>query len=154
MRVQPTTLILITTATFLWAGSAYAKRAAPKLVPPVVWQGVEYRAPLDVEHIGHVQAFDLSSGRELWETTVYHVPINPLVEEDVQWVFISEMQVQDGKLVIMNERRKTYRLDLKTGRVEGAMLYWMAVFLVAVVLLLGVFAVWRRAASGQQKPAK
>lgn len=151
MRVQPTTLILISAATFLWVESAYAKRAAPKPVPPVIWQGVEYRAPLDVEKIGHVQAFDQASGQKLWETTVYTIMINPLVEQDVQWVFISEMYVLDGKLVITNERGKSFRIDLKTGRVEGAMLYRMAVFLVAVVLIFGVFAVRRRAEFRQRK---
>jgi outer membrane protein assembly factor BamB len=151
MRVQPTTLILITTATFLWAGTAYAKRADPKPVPPVVWQGVEYRAPLDVEKIGHVQAFDQVSGLKLWETTAYTITINPFVEQDVQWVFISEMHVQDGKLVITNEDGKTYRLDLKTGRVESATLYRMAIFLAAVVLIFGVFAVWRQAELRQRK---
>ncbi|HXC98436.1 MAG TPA: hypothetical protein VN048_03780 [Verrucomicrobiae bacterium] len=152
MRVQPIALIVVTTAMFLWAGSAYAKRAAPKPVPPVIWQGVEYRAPLDVEKIGHVQAFDRASGLKLWETTVYTITINPILEQDVQWVFISEMHVEDGKLVITNEDGKTYRLDLKTGRVEGVMLHRMAAFLFAVVLLFGVFVVWRRAEIRQQKP--
>lgn len=143
-------LILVITATLLCADSVYAKRAAPKPVPPVIWQGVEYRAPLG--EIGVVQAFDLASGRKLWKTTVYHVVINPLVEEDVQWVLISEMRIQEEKLVITNERGRKYRLDLKTGRVEGAMLYWVAVFLVAVVLPFGVFVVWRRAEFRRLKP--
>ena len=70
--------------SFLWPGSAYAKRKAPAPVPPVVWQGLEYRAQLDVAHMGGVQAFELASGRKLWETKIYHVWINPLLEEDVR----------------------------------------------------------------------
>src|SRR5580692_11483923 len=118
MCVKPIALIAHAAVTLFWSDSAFAKRSAPKPVPPVVWQGVEYRAPLDVEHMGHVQAFELSSGRKLWETKVYKVWIVPLLEEDVQWVFVSAMQVQDGKLLVKNERGKSFRLDLKTGRIE------------------------------------
>src|SRR5258706_10499635 len=96
---------------------AFAKRKAPSPVPPVVWQGVEYRAPLGVEHMGHVQAFELSSHRELWETKVYHVWTVPLLEEDNQWIFVSGMRVQNGKLLVSNEAGKSYRLDLRTGRI-------------------------------------
>src|SRR2546426_10024285 len=97
MRVQSTALISLAAATLLWPASASAKRRAPNPVPPVVWQGVEYRAPLDVEHMGYAQAFELPSGRKLWETKVYHVWIVPTLEEDNQWVFISGMQIQGGK---------------------------------------------------------
>ena len=48
----------IAALSLLWPAPAYAKRKAPTPVPAVVWQGVEYRAPLDVEHMGRVQAFD------------------------------------------------------------------------------------------------
>jgi outer membrane protein assembly factor BamB len=152
MRIQPTALIALAVATLLWPASAFAKRRAPSPVPPVVWQGVEYRAPLDVEHMGHVQAFELSSGRKLWETEVYHVWIMPLVETDVQWVFISAMQVQDGKLLIRNENGKSFKLDLKTGWIEGTMRYWVAWFFAGGLLLLAVLA-WIRVRHGQQGAA-
>lgn len=157
MRVQSTALIALAAATLLWPASAFAKRRSPSPVPPVVWQGVEYRAPLDVEHMGHVQAFELSSGRTLWETKVYHVWIMPLAEEDVQWVFISAMQIQNGKLLVRNENGKSFKLNLKTGRVEGAMSYWMlGAAPCGLLLVLGYFA-WirhRRASryDGVEKP--
>src|SRR5882672_6131935 len=124
MHVKPTALIAFAVASLFWPDSVFAKRSAPSPVPPVVWQGVEYRAPLDVANMGHVQAFELSSGRKLWDTKVYDVRIIPLLEEDVQWVFISALQVQDGKLLVRNEAGKSFRLNLSTGRVEGAMSYW------------------------------
>jgi outer membrane protein assembly factor BamB len=144
MRVRPTALIALAAATLLWPASAFAKRRAPSPVPAVVWQGVEYRAPLDVEHMGHVQAFELSSGKMLWETKVYHVWIMPFAEEDVQWVFISAMQIQDGKLLVRNENEKSFKLDLKTGRVDGAIPYWLPWFVAGCLLLVLVFFVWIR----------
>ena len=144
MRIQSTALISLAAATLVWPASASAKRRAPSLVPPVVWQGVEYRAPLDVEHMGYAQAFELPSGRKLWETKVYQVWIVPTLEEDNQWVFISGMRVQNGKLVIRNENGKSYRLDLKTGRVEGAMRYWMPWFIAGVLVAVLAFFGWTR----------
>src|SRR5258708_4030822 len=50
---------------------AFAKRRAPKPVPPLVHEGVEYRAPH--ARMGIVEAVDRASGRKLWETRVYVV---------------------------------------------------------------------------------
>jgi len=100
--------------------------------------------------MGHVQAFDLSSGRKLWETKVYHVWIMPLLEEDVQWVFISGMQIQGGKLLVRNEQGKSFKLDPKTGRVEGAMRYWVPWFIAGTFLLGLVFLAWIRAPHSHQ----
>src|SRR5438132_8166883 len=120
----------------LWPAYAFAKRRAPKPVPPVVWQGVEYRAPLDVDHIGHVQAVELVSGKKLWETRVYENYTLPLLEEDVQRVFISRMQVKGGKLLIENESGKSFKLDLETGRLDGRMPFWVP-WVIAGVFLVG-----------------
>ncbi len=131
-------------ALLLVPASAIAKRKAPSPVAPVVWQGVEYRAPLDVEHMGRVQAYDQRSGSMLWETKVYRVWINPLLEEDVQWVFISGMRIEGGKLVVRNEKGKTYRVDVGSGRVEGAVGYGLVFLLGGVcVVVVGVFVLRR-----------
>ena len=138
------TLIAIAALALLFPFTAFAKRKAPRPVPPVVCEGVEYRAPLDVERMGYVQAFELSSGRKLWETEVYHVLITPGLEQDVQWVFISSLELQGGKLVVRNENGKTFRLDLKTGRIEGALRSWLPWFLAAALFASAAFLVWVR----------
>lgn len=144
-------MLAVAALGFLSPASAYAKRKAPTPVAPVVWQGVEYRAPLDVEHMGRVQAFDLPSGRKLWETTVYHVWIDPLLEEDVQWVFVKRLQMQNGKLMVTNEHGKTYVLDPKTGQVDGLLRVWVPWFLAGSLLLAAGFFAW--VWKGQQFPA-
>jgi hypothetical protein len=144
MRTHPILLIALATVFLFWPATGYAKRKAPKPVPPIVWQGVEYRAPLDAEDVGIIQAFDLASGRRLWETKVYHVWIIPGMEPDVQWVFISGMQIQDGKLLVENERGKTFLLNLKTGRVEGILRFRTLWFLLASSAGLLIFFTWNR----------
>jgi outer membrane protein assembly factor BamB len=156
MCVQSTALLALTAVAVLWPVAALAKRADPAPVPPVVWNGVEYRAPLDVEQMGRVQAFDLSSGRKVWETKVYHVWILPLTEEDVQWVFISSMRVQDGTLLVKNEKGRSFRLNLKTGRIDGEITRRVIDgLLVGVVLLVWARVAQRRkvaAATGKTAP--
>jgi hypothetical protein len=46
--------------------------------------------------------------------TVFTTPIDPKLEEDVQWVFIKSLSLRDGTLGITSERGKTYQIDLKT----------------------------------------
>jgi outer membrane protein assembly factor BamB len=150
MRIRKTSLVIFAAANLFLPSSAFAKRSAPIPVPPVVWQGVEYRAPLDVEHMGCVQAFEQSSGRKLWETKVYDVHILPMLEEDVQWVFISSMRVQDGKLLITNEKGKRFQLDMNTGQIDGrisSLLKWCMAG--GILLLLGT-VLWIRVARRKQ----
>lgn len=142
-RVKRVLLTIVALVLFL-PFTVFAKRKAPKPVPPVVWEGVEYRAPLDVEHMGYVQAVELSSGRKLWETEVYHVLMMPALEQDVQWVFISSMKLQGGKLLVVNENGKIFRLNLKTGRIEGALRYWLPWFLLAALFGSAALLVWVR----------
>lgn len=147
------TIVTIAALSLLWPAPAFAKRKAPTPVPPVVWNGVEYRAPLDVEHMGRVQAFEVQSGRKLWETKVYHVWFNPLLEADVQWVFIKRLQVQNAKLLVTNESGKTYRLDPKTGKVEDLVRVWFPWLLAGCLLVVAAFFVWVWKGRSQQYAA-
>ena len=49
--------------------------------------------------------------------TVFTNRIDPTLEQDVQWVFIKTLSVQDGTLIVTSERGETYRVDLKTKTV-------------------------------------
>jgi hypothetical protein len=100
--------------------------------------------------MGCVEAIDMASGRKLWETRVYSILINPLVERDVQDVFITSLQVRAGSLVVSNEAGRTYRLDLRTGRVEGAMWYWVPFICIGSALIFGALLIWWRITSGQR----
>src|SRR4051812_42079408 len=91
----------------LSVGSANAKRIARPKVPPIVHQGVKYIVPNDNGRRAYVQAWDTNTNapnKMLWEVTVFRNFINPLVEEDVQWVFIKKLSVEDDKLVVVAEK--------------------------------------------------
>jgi hypothetical protein len=88
----------------------FAKRAAPKPVEPIIHNGIKYVAS---SKMGYVESWDLRTNQRLWEKKVYDVTINPFLEEDVQWVFITSLSIQNGKLIVVNEAGGKYTIDLK-----------------------------------------
>lgn len=110
-----TFLFLALAAVFLATTPASAKRAAPKPVPPLVANSVEYSAPHD--QMGFVVATDAKSRKELWRERIYTVRINSALERDVQEVFITSLALENGSLVITNEKGDRYTLELATRKV-------------------------------------
>lgn len=109
-------LCLLLTVTI--ASEAWAKREAPKPVTPVIHNGVKYVVPHDNGREGKVEARNEKTGEKLWEIVVYTIKIDPNLEEDVQWVFISGLAVRDNSLLVTNEKNEHFTLDLKTKKVE------------------------------------
>jgi len=115
MKRLITFLFLALAAFVLAPNPASAKRAAPKPVPPLVTNSVEYSAPHDL--MGFVVATDVKTRKELWRVRIYTVRIDPALERDVQDVFIIALALEHGALVITNERQESYVLDLVTRKV-------------------------------------
>jgi hypothetical protein len=114
MRRLLVMLCVTALVSFMVVPVASAKRAAPKPVKPVVLDGVKYVAPNDKGRVCYVEAWDVSTEKRLWERIIYEVPVNPGLEEDVQWSFIVSLSVQDGALLVIAENKEAYILDLKT----------------------------------------
>jgi hypothetical protein len=112
-----TRFILSLFAVALLASPAFAKRAAPAQVKPVIYQGIRYIAPNDDGRRAYIEAWDVQTNKKLWDSTVFTNHIDPKLEEDVQCVYIKTMTVQDGRLIVTSELGKTYRVDLKTRAV-------------------------------------
>ncbi len=110
------TLFLI--ALFAFPAAVLAKRVPAPVVEPITHEGVRYTVPNDKGTKGYVVARDAATGKQLWTKTVFRKCICPFLEHDVQWVFIKQMRLEGGRLVIVNERREAYSLDLKTRRVK------------------------------------
>ena len=110
--------ILLAGTLLLAATSADAKRAAPAKVDPVVHAGIRYEAPNKNPRAAMVEAWEVASGKKLWERVVYEAKINPAVEEDVQWDFITGLEIEGEHLLVKTESGKQYRIHLKTRKVE------------------------------------
>jgi hypothetical protein len=94
-----------------------AKRIAPAKVEPVIHEGIRYVAPNDDGRRAYIEASDGQTNRKLWDLTVFTNRIDPTLEEDVQWVFITSLSLRNDMLVVTSERGMTYQIDLKTRSV-------------------------------------
>jgi hypothetical protein len=106
----PVTLLL----TLLLPQLASAKRLPPVKVDPVVYQGIRYVSPNDDGRRGYIEAWNVRSNTKLWELTIFTNHVDPNLEEDVQWVFIKALNIQDGRLMVTSEIGKTYQVDINT----------------------------------------
>jgi hypothetical protein len=102
---------------FLLVPEVQAKRIPPKPVVPITANGVQYDAAGDGRN-QYVVATDLSTGKQLWKVKVFHTRIKFWIEEDVQWVFITNLKIIDGTLLVRDEKARCYSIDLKKRKVR------------------------------------
>ena len=111
-----TRLAVILLLTLLLPQLTSAKRLPPVKLDPVIYEGIRYVAPNDDGRRGYVEAWNLGTNKKLWELTIFTNGIDPNLEEDVQWVFIKALNIQDGRLMVTSERGKTYQVDVTRKR--------------------------------------
>ena len=110
------TLIMLTTIS-------YSERLAPKDVEPVVYNGVKYSAL----HWGYkhglgqnggvIEASNVKSGKRLWLLKVYTIHYIKDLETDVQDIFITTLKIENGDLIVTNEKNKKYKVSLSTKKI-------------------------------------
>ncbi len=93
------------------------KRLPPPKVRPVTAAGVTFRAPNDDGRRGYVVATEATTGRRLWELTIFTVAEDPALEADVQWTYIVRLGVRGQTLTVVDEEDRVFRVDLKTRNV-------------------------------------
>jgi hypothetical protein len=96
-----------------------AKRAAPQPVDPVVTGNIRYSAQGD-GRTGYVVANEVATGKELWKVEIFHIHVKPWREEDNQWIFINNLKLLEGALLVRDERSRCYRVGLATRHVTNA----------------------------------
>lgn len=99
---------------------AAPKRVGPPRVAPVQAMGLRIEAVhwgrergLG-QNGGHVEAFDLATGKPVWLKQVYPIRYDPHLEEDVQDRFIKQLTLApDGHtLQVTDERGQRFEIDL------------------------------------------
>ncbi|OIO20193.1 MAG: hypothetical protein CO029_01715 [Candidatus Magasanikbacteria bacterium CG_4_9_14_0_2_um_filter_41_10] len=102
---------------FTLTSTVYAKRTAPKDVPPILHEGVRYTVNHDKR--GIIEAWDANTNKLLWEKQIYNTEYDGQLEQDVQDVFITHIYIEGQTLWIQNENEKTYTLDLTNQQVHN-----------------------------------
>jgi hypothetical protein len=123
-------LAIIVLTVVAGSPSALAKRAAPKPVPALISGNIKYIAP-DVlpnhrsiygkstcsEKSMCAEARNKKTGKLLWQVEVYPIEIDPNVELDVQYIYITALKIERGQLMVKNESGQVFMVDLKTHKV-------------------------------------
>ena len=112
-----TRFAFVLSAIALTSHFALAKRSAPPRVEPAIHDGIRYVAPNDDGRRAYIEAWSVQTNKKLWDLTVFTNRIDPKLEEDVQWVFIKTLTLQDDALIVSSENDNVYRVDLKTKAV-------------------------------------
>jgi hypothetical protein len=102
------------------------KRSGPDPVDPVRSGGIRYEAVpwgkargLD-QNGGYVAAIEEKSGKELWLLKVYDVSYDGDMEADKQDVFITSLEIDQGRLTVESESGDRYAVDLQSRTVTPA----------------------------------
>jgi hypothetical protein len=114
--IELRTLFVVVATITMFTASAVGKRVPPKPVTPVVSDSTQYSADGDGRD-QYVVATDLSSGNVLWRAKVFHNQIKPWIEEDNQWVFLTDLKVVGSSLFVKDEKKRCYSVGLKTRHV-------------------------------------
>jgi hypothetical protein len=112
-----TRLAVILLLTQLLAHLASAKRLRPVDVDPVIHEDIRFVPLNDNGRRGYIEAWNVGTNKKLWELTIFTNGIDPNLEEDVQWVFIKQLNIQDGRVMVTSERGKTYQIDVNTKEI-------------------------------------
>jgi outer membrane protein assembly factor BamB len=109
-------ICVITLMMVCLATTVYAKRISPKPVTPVIKDGIEYSAPLDL--MEYVVAKSIKTNREIWRKQIYEVKFNPRIEGDIQSIYITHLAIEGENLLVVNEKWQRFKLDLKTHKIS------------------------------------
>ena len=95
---------------------ALTKRSVPDEVASIKSGDIEYRAPHS--QMGCVEAWDTKRNELIWRRQIYVVRYTIGLERDVQDVFIKTIELKDKTLIVNNERKSEYELDLESLQVK------------------------------------
>lgn len=109
---------MVVLALGLVAVEAQGKHIRPR-IPPVDIGGVRFEIPNDQGFRGYVRAWDVQTGKIVWEKTIYRVVWRfPFHELDMYYCVVIQAKARGGKLLIQNDRKKWYSLDPEIRKVK------------------------------------
>lgn len=117
LRIPFTVFLFIT----ILQAPLFAKRAFIEYPDKLISGNTEYRASYDfgrTNHDAYIEARGIVSNAVVWKIKIYSIRLDPALEQDVQWVMITGIKEKNGRLIISNEKKQFFSLDLKSGEVK------------------------------------
>ena len=114
-------IYLLLMLVFVFPASVFAKRMYVEYPDEIKVDGVIYKATYSESFFFHkafIEAYDSRTNDMLWKKMIYSTFMNPLVEHDVQWVLIKKVVYENEKLIIENEDKIRYFIELETLKVK------------------------------------
>jgi len=107
-----------------FAISTFAKRLEPQPVRVIHYKGITYSVPpfilddKDDPNGGFLEARD-SKDQLLWRVQIYKTRYNPLLEQDVQDIFITSLSLDKihDFLLLADEDKRIFAVDISTRKV-------------------------------------
>lgn len=99
---------------------AYAKRAVPKKVDPIIRDNYVYMVPHwahengTEQNGGYIEVLDVKEGIKVWGIQIYKTKYDSKTERDVQDVFITNIEINllGTKLKVIDELGRQYEVGL------------------------------------------
>jgi hypothetical protein len=95
---------------FLATATRSSSRKAPAR-PSVAQYGVTYRE----KTMGVIVAVEQRSGKTMWEKKIYDVVYQENLETDVQDVWLTKMEIVGNELVMIDEKKRKWTIELETN---------------------------------------
>lgn len=92
------------------------KRSVPKKVQPIIIENIKYSSSMN-----EIIATDTLTQNILWKKEIYKVIYDEKMEKDVQDVFIDSISLKGNLLIIRNEKKEFYSLNIETKEVKQKM---------------------------------
>jgi hypothetical protein len=115
-------ILLLSIAIFAIHAPLHAKRAFIQYPDTIIIKNIEYKATYEYGNLlqkAYIEAKNTETEKIIWKKEIYKIILNPTMEHDVQWVMITEVKEKNGKLLISNEKKEKFLLDLETLEVQN-----------------------------------
>ena len=100
-----------------------SKRIPPKHVEPVIIGDIMYS-----KHLNEIIATNTITNTIIWQKIIYHIEYDKQLERDVQDVHIDELLLINNALLIRNEMKEYYLLNISTKNIKPYLGETKAVF--------------------------
>jgi len=148
MKKRYTLIVFLLAFCLICTVQVFASRISlPAKISPVIYNDLRIVAENNSsDNMGIVQAFNVNTNKLIWSKKIYKVKIKSGIEEDIQWIFIKEIKIDNDKLLVVNESNKIYEVDPNTGKIlnDNNWTVIAVLSLIIITLFIAIIYMYKR----------